>query len=202
MLRKLKIAVTAALGLVAAWVAAEEEDKYAEVRAQIQSCVACHGEAGANPILPEYPILAGQHMYYLYLQLKDIKAKRRDNAIMYPIANALEKDQMKLIATYFSEQEWPGNELTLTNAEINAAREVITAGQCVQCHRGNFHGDSGIPRTAGQKEAYLAKTLLDFKHGRRLNNAAKSSLMKTFSDEQLQAVAKYFAALPEGEDTE
>lgn len=201
MLRQITLAAVAALGMAVTSVQGEE-DPYASVREQIQTCTACHGEAGAKPILPEYPILAGQHMYYLYLQLKDLKAQRRDNAVMYPIANALDKEQMKLISTYFAEQAWPENDLTLTAAEINAARQVITAGQCVQCHRGNFHGDSGIPRTAGQTEAYLTKTLLDFKHGRRLNNAAKSSLMKTFTDEQLMAVSKYFAALPEGEDTE
>lgn len=173
-----------------------EEDPYADVRPQIESCAACHGAAGAEPMVAEYPILAGQHMYYLYTQLKDFAANRRENAVMHPIASALDREQMKRIATYFSEQSWPGNALEATAGEKAAATQLISSGQCVQCHLGGFQGTSGVPRTAGQNAEYLQKTLMDFKHRRRNNAPDKATLLATFSDEQLKSLAKYFSTLP------
>ena len=56
-------------------------------------------------------------------------------------------------------------------------------------------GDSRIPRAAGQQEAYLARTMHDFKHKVRLNAPAMGSLMETFDDATLDAIANYLATL-------
>ena len=80
--------------------------EYEPVLDQIKQCVTCHGDNGIT-LQPTFPILSGQHFYYLYVQLKDFKSGRRDNAIMGPIASQLSKSQMKLLAKYFSEQDWP-----------------------------------------------------------------------------------------------
>ena len=72
---------------------------------------------------------------------------------------------------------------------------MINAGQCVACHLGGFEGGSRVPYTSGQHADYLAKTLIDFKTKSRNNSPAKGSLMASFSNEELTAVAKYLAAL-------
>jgi cytochrome c553 len=166
--------------------------EYQPVLSQIKQCVSCHGENGAT-LQPTFPILSGQHFYYLYVQLKDFKSGLRKNEIMGPIASQLEKSQMKLLAKYFSEQNWPNiGYRTSSAAEIQG--EIATgAGQCVQCHLGGYEGDSRIPRLAGQHPEYLLKTMTDFKYKNRLNSAAKSSLFVSYSEDDIKAMSEYLA---------
>lgn len=183
-------------GLLFGPAAMAEDDPYAAVRAQIESCAACHGAMGAKPILPEYPILAGQHMFYIYTQLKDFAAGRRENAIMQPIAAAMDRDQMKLISTWFSEQQWPAHGREVAEGAEQAAQYIINQGQCPACHLGGFEGNSRVPWTRGQNPEYLEKTLLDFKHRRRNNAPDKAALMSTFDDADLARLAAYLGSLP------
>jgi len=174
-----------------------EEDKFAPVRDKLNTCVACHGEKGQSKI-PGNPILAGQEFFYLYTQLKDFKSGLRDNAIMSPIASSMEKEEMQLIAEYFSKQEWPDIGFKAEPQDIKLGKQVVNSGQCVACHLGSFKGNSRIPRLAGQYPEYQIKTMLDFKNKTRANAAAKASLFKTFSHEEINAVGKYLGGF-EGE---
>jgi|TARA_B100000959_G_scaffold20927_2_gene20187 cytochrome c553 len=163
-----------------------------KIKGKIQICVSCHGEQGAT-IMPVYPILAGQNFYYTYVQLKDLKSGYRKNEIMAAMVQDLEKDEMKLLAGHFSEQAWPETKHKSDAGKTDIAKMAIDAGQCVQCHRGGFEGESRNPRLSGQNYEYLKKTMLDFKNKVRTNSAAKSSLFATFSDEQIDALADYLA---------
>ena len=169
-------------------------DEYAAVAQVIKSCEVCHGASGAST-LQLYPILAGQEFYYLYVQLKDFKSSLREDPIMGPLASVLEKDQMQLVAKYFSEQSWPLTDYFADDERTNSGLTVIAAGQCVACHLGAFHGNSRVPRLAGQHPEYLAKTMLDFKTKSRNNSPAKGSLMASFGDQQITDVACYLSSL-------
>lgn len=189
----------AAMALVCFWPftgGIADDDKYASVMPVIATCEACHGEGG-HSVIAQNPALGGQHFYYLYVQLKDFKAGRRENPIMGPLASGLEKADMKLIAQYFEDQGWQDREAAeeIDAATVTLAKQVINGGQCVACHLGGFEGDSRVPWSAGQHEEYLAKTLLDFKTKARNNSPSKSTLMASFSDDELKAVAKYLASL-------
>ena len=168
--------------------------EFAAVADIIKTCEVCHGESGAS-IQAQYPILAGQEFYYLYVQLKDFNSGLRAEPIMGPLAATLEKEQMQLLAKYFSEQAWPETDYATDDQRRSAGLTVISAGQCVACHLGAFHGNSRIPRLAGQHPEYLEKTMLDFKTKSRNNSPAKGSLMATFGDEQISAVASYLSSL-------
>ena len=159
----------------------------------VQLCAGCHGEAGV-PVEPDIPILWGQEFYYTYVQLRDYKAGRRANEIMQPIASEFDKDQMKAIAQYFAEKDWPRLNVSKNPALADAGRSHAVAGQCAQCHS-TYKGDSRVPRVAGQNEAYLARTMLEFKEKVRLNSPAKSTLMKSFDDQALKAMAHFLATL-------
>lgn len=173
-----------------------KEDRYAAVRTQLDSCVACHGKNGVS-VIPQNPILAGQHLYYLYTQLRDFKSGSRENAVMRTITQTLEKEDMLLIAEYFSEQKWPQNRLpAVTKKEAAQGKSIVNQGQCVQCHLGGFEGASGVPRVSGQHSVYIEKTLLDFKNRIRNNSPAKNSLMAGFSDADIKAVSAYITNMP------
>ncbi|TJY59887.1 cytochrome c [Sinimarinibacterium sp. CAU 1509] len=70
-------------------------------------CTACHGEAGAKPIAPTYPVLAGQYGDYLAQALHEYKAGTRKNAVMGAQAAMLSDDEIKALADYFSLQDGP-----------------------------------------------------------------------------------------------
>ena len=72
-----------------------------------QSCVACHGANGANPIQDSYPILAGQHADYLRHTLKSYRSGERENAVMNGLAKPLSDQDIADLAAYFAEQESP-----------------------------------------------------------------------------------------------
>jgi len=60
------------------------------LKEKIILCESCHGVKGSSQD-PQFPILAGQHFYYLYVQLKDYKEGRRKNEIMSNIVIDLNK---------------------------------------------------------------------------------------------------------------
>ena len=68
---------------------------------------------------------------------------------------------------------------------------AASAGQCVACHLGSYTGNSRVPRLAGQQPKYLEKTMLDFKNKIRKNSPAKGSLMASFTDKDIAALAEY-----------
>jgi len=167
-------------------------EAYAAVKEKLAVCFDCHAVNGYTPD-PAFPILSGQEFYYLYVQLKDFEAGRRVSDIMGPIASQLNRDEMKLVAQYYSEQPWPDIGYSGAPDKVAVGERATAAGQCVQCHLGGYEGNSRIPRLAGQYPGYLRKTMLDFKTKARANSAAKSSLMESFSDADLEAMAEFLA---------
>ncbi len=69
-----------------------------------ETCKACHGEGGAKPIQPDYPVLAGQHADYLVAALNQYKSGKRKNASMNGFAAALKPQDILDLAAYFSKQ--------------------------------------------------------------------------------------------------
>jgi cytochrome c553 len=188
----MRIAFAAAALLLAA--PALAQDEFAPVRELIQTCTACHGENGASKV-PENPILAGQQYYYLYLQLKDFKSGARASEIMAPLVQPLQPEQMKLLAQFYSKQTWPSIGHAAVGANVDIARRAIDSGECIACHLGDFRGNSGVPRLAGQYPEYLKRTMLAFKNRIRNNSPDKTALLATFSEQDIVSLADYLASL-------
>ena len=164
---------------------------------QVELCNSCHGEDGAEPIDKSIPIIAGQSFYYLYVQLKDLKSKLRENEIMNPIVEELDKKTMKSLALFYSEKQWPtnNNRFELSKDE-NSILLSFESGQCTVCHMGQFEGNnSDVPKLAGQNFEYLYKTMLDYKNKIRMNAPPMSSLMVPYLDEDIKAMSEYLANL-------
>jgi cytochrome c len=70
-----------------------------------KSCHTCHGEAGAYPIAPGYPIIAGQNAEYLLRQMMDIRDGRRDNGLsstMKAVVGEVSDEEFRLIAQWLA----------------------------------------------------------------------------------------------------
>jgi cytochrome c553 len=191
-MRTARIVFAVAALLLTALAAAQ--DQFAPVREVIQTCTACHGEGGASKV-PENPILAGQQYYYLYLQLKDFKSGARASEIMAPLVQSLQPEQMKLLAQFYSKQTWPSIGHAAEGANVDIARRAMDSGECVACHLGDFRGNSGVPRLAGQHPEYLKRTMLAFRNRVRTNAPDKAALLATFSEQDIASLADYLGSL-------
>jgi len=158
-------------------------------------CSACHGENGI-PQQQSTPIIWGQNQGYLYLQLRDYQRGTRKNEPMSSLASALGRDEMMALAEYFSQRPWP-NLRQPSAPEAVAARALranVSVG-CTGCHLERFLGAGTVPRLAGQREDYLARTMGEFRTRARGNNPGMSDLMSVTSEEELAALAQYLAGL-------
>ena len=112
---------------------------------------------------------------------------------MSEIAADLSKEQMQALAQHFSERPWPAIGYRASDEDSARGETATAAGQCVQCHLGGYEGNSRVPRLSGQKPSYLERTMLDFKHKRRMNAPAKSSLLVSYEEGDITAMAEYLA---------
>jgi cytochrome c553 len=78
-----------------------------EGKKKAETCKACHGEGGAKPIQPDYPVLAGQHEDYLIAALSQYKSGKRTNAVMKGFAAALSPQDIRDLAAYFAKEPSP-----------------------------------------------------------------------------------------------
>ena len=86
-----------------------------------------------------------------------------------------------------------GNALAEEAKEVNAGEIVNTV--CAMCHGedGNKMLTPETPKIGGQKRDYLVKALQDYKKGHR-NNAIMGAVSQPLSEEEIEALAAYFAA--------
>jgi len=177
-------------------------DDYTDIADDLELCASCHGTKGVSPIDDTIPIIGGQHFYYIYTQLKDMASGLRatpPNEMMASIAANYDKKQMKRLSQYFSEQEWIKTDYK-SDPDLSVKAESLVEsggrGSCVKCHGAGFMGDkSSIPRISNQNFSYLSKTLLDYKSKARNNAAGMSSLMASYNENDIEALADYLAGM-------
>jgi cytochrome c553 len=160
-------------------------------------CAACHGENGvpvqqSSPV----PVIWGQQLGYIFIELRDFKSGARKDDLMSPIAQGLERADLLPLAQYFSQKAWPDLRQPPAAADVAAeAERANTSVVCTSCHQEGFKGSGTQPRLDGQVRAYLEKTMLDFRTGARGNNPAMSDFMKAITQQDIAALAAYLAGL-------
>ena len=170
-----------------------------EIADKIELCATCHGADGhpvkqADPsIVP--PNIWGQEFYYLYVQLRDFQAGRRESNIMQPVVADLTKQQnprLPSISPASLGRCLASRRTKPTLAPRRASLWPVNAPNAISVVTSAIAGD---PRMAGQSQAYLEKDLLDFKYNRRKNAPDTANIVRTFSEEELKAMSDYLAGL-------
>lgn len=162
-------------------------------------CAACHGHDG-NSIQPDKPSLAGQGYEYLLKQLTNFKSGDRKNVIMTGVVEKLNADDIKNLATYFSEQvKKPGTSRDMEKALMG--QKIFRGGvqgsgvpACASCHGATAMGiPVKFPRLAGQQTQYVLNQLNNFRSGQRSNDAAKMMrvIASRMTPQEMEAVAQY-----------
>lgn len=180
----------------------------------VPACIACHldrqveDRASTNP---SYPYLVGQPAGYLIKQIKDYKAKKRNNAIMQPVASALSENQVIAVAEYYAKLPLPELAIGNVNSSDNAGEKISMAVNianygkwsasvpaCFRCH-----GDKGqglaphFPAIAGQPEAYLKTQLSNWRVGERSNDhgGLMQSITAGLTSDEIDVLARYLSKM-------
>ncbi|NIC42148.1 c-type cytochrome [Aquabacterium sp. A08] len=82
---------------------------------------------------------------------------------------------------------------TALGAHAQVSQVKVWAAACANCHGTNGRAQPGMEALAGKDKDELAQKMLDFKSGRK-PATIMHQLSKGYSDEQIHAIAAYFAA--------
>ena len=171
----------------------------------ISACARCHGSEGQLPLSDLVPVLQGQSANFLMDALKAYAEGRRRSGIMQPLAADLRDEDMRQLAQYYAGMTPPSREQpsNADQASIEAGRKLALEGApdhgippCMACH-GN--PGASYPRLAGQHAAYMGGQLRlrRMGHGSSTDAAAvMAPIAAQLNDDQIDAVAAYFATLP------
>ena len=85
---------------------------------------------------------------------------------------------------------------------IAKGRELVTTGggktfQCAICHGPGLQGLADVPSIAGRSPAYMARQLVDIKHGVRAGSAAAlmNAVVENLTEEDMMNIVAYVASL-------
>ncbi len=188
---------------------ANEDTGLAKARQTAQTvCAACHGTDGNSPTSAN-PIIAGQIPEYLLKQLKEFqsidgKPAVRNNPIMAGMTAALNAEDMKGLALYFSQQK-PKSSVATSAKLVETGRNLWRKGDfergipaCAGCHGPAGAGmPAQYPRLSGQYAEYIEIQLKNFRSEERSNDpeGMMRNIADRISDKQIKAVADYIAGL-------
>jgi cytochrome c553 len=191
--KRMRLSASAVLTALAPALADPSSANAQGVEQKAELCTACHGENG-TPQQMATPVIWGQQLGYLYVQLRDYKSGARKNDQMSAVVATLERDDMLALAQYFSQKPWPNLQQPRPSQAVAAqALRASTSVVCTSCHQEGYQGEGTQPRLAGQRREYLAQTMSDFRDGKRGNNPGMSSLMNSISNDDIVALADYLA---------
>ena len=166
--------------------------------AAYEVCSACHLPSGSGRSDGTFPQLAGQHKTVLIKQIADIRAGRRDNPIMYPFATTLtDPQELADVAAYIQSLPIPPGNGRGPGSNL-AVGEQLFQRDCVQCHgkQGEGNEEKFYPVLAGQHYEYMLRQIRNIASGQRRNaNPDMVKIVKTYKDEELQAVVDYMSRL-------
>lgn len=168
------------------------------------ACLGCHGADGKGIAAAGFPRLAGLPAGYLAKQLHDFRSASRKQAVMEPLAKALDDAEIEAISAYLSNlpadaapdqrrQQIATDPVTRLALYGDWSRQIPG---CVQCHG---PGGSGVgehfPPLAGQPAGYLVAQLNAWRDGSRSNdpNQLMVNVAKAMTDAEVKAVAEFFA---------
>ncbi len=163
------------------------------------TCLGCHGIEGYRNAYPSYrvPKLGGQKAAYLVAAVQGYRDGSRAHPTMQAQANSLTDQDIEDIAAYIA---------TLGAETVEAGgsepQPFELAATCEACHGENGIGMSPLwPTLAGQHEEYLVAAMNQYRDGTR-NNAIMVQMSAALSDDDVRALARYYADMEGLETTE
>ncbi len=161
---------------------------------RIAPCLACHGENGQSAN-PEIPSLGAQMAPYTLIQLFMFREKLRRNDIMNDAVKGFSDDDLRTFSDYLSKLSAPRPAAGPSDpARMERGRALVRRYRCDICHNSDLAGRDNVPRIAGQREDFLAKTMREYKGNVRPGyDASMADVLQPVTDAEIPDLA-YFAA--------
>jgi len=159
------------------------------------SCVQCHGEKGVSTT-ENVPHLAGQHLDYLFAQLKAYRDGLRVEPKMRKAVSTLSDKAMSQVTGFYSSLDPP----LIVAAETSDSPTVdpIAAGKKLASACGSCHGPTGngafpgIPLLSGKHKDYLVSVIKAYKNGSRKDPMMQLAV-SMLSDEDIENISLFYA---------
>ncbi len=169
------------------------------------TCAVCHLPEGWGSQDGTYPQIAGQLRTVIVKQLADIRARNRNNPLMYPfsVPRILGGPQnVADVAAYIAQLPMTPNNGKGPGVDLDLGAQLYQK-HCVECHGEEGTGNEAehLPQIAGQHYAYLMRQFEAIRTGRRKNSDPKMvKQIQRFTLRDETAVLDYLSRLrpPEG----
>ncbi|MDP1957995.1 MAG: c-type cytochrome [Rhodocyclaceae bacterium] len=163
-------------------------------------CQGCHRPGAVGRADGSYPRLAGQHVSVLIKQMTDVQTERRSNPKMAPFIHLHEilPQHVADIAVYLHALPVPANQGQGPGDKLERGR-LLYEKDCASCHgnRGEGSDEKFYPRVSGQHFKYLLRESQTIRDGKRRNaNPVMVKVIKSYTDEDIAAVADFMSRLP------
>jgi cytochrome c553 len=183
---------------------------------RVAACMACHGGPSAPPPSTGphyYPRIAGKPAGYLYNQLQNFRAGRRQYPLMTYMVEHLSDDYLHEIANWFSTQHLPTPVLaraSLPADQLERGRALVTRGDpalnvpaCIACHGQRLTGAlPAIPGLLGLPRDYINAQFGAWRNGTR--HALAPDCMATIAGRlplaDVAAISGWLASEPAPDD--
>jgi cytochrome c553 len=176
-----------------AWLALPAPGAAQSLAERLETCASCHGVDGRS-VLPDTPSLAGQPADYLTVQLFLFRENLRPGTVMTPFAQGLSDAELQQLADHFAALEPPPPQADPDPQAYARGVAIAREHRCGSCHLGDYTGQGQVPRLAGQREDYLAKTLREYKSGDRPGyEPAMAEVMAPISASEMADLAHFLA---------
>lgn len=184
------IRATIAVFLVGLGTSAHAADS---VEALASTCNNCHGVNGVS-VGPTMPSIGGLPQAYLTNVMLEWKNGTRFSATMGRLLKGYSDVQIADLAAYFAKQPWVPQAQKIDDARVRLGAQSLK--RCEKCH-----GNDGLPRDGetppvnGQWAGYLYLESLKYRdEAVGMSNRQMRNATKRLSDEELRAVADYYAS--------
>jgi len=160
-----------------------------------QACAVCHGADGRSRIAG-IPSLAGQQAGFITIQtILFREGIRQVPAMTLVAANMPDKDIEDLAAFYASLPPGPAEDRRARDPALFAAGQALIGPRhCGVCHLPTLVGREQMPRLVGQREEFLARTMVEYRDGRRVGaDTQMNGAVMGLSEADIAALAHYLS---------
>jgi cytochrome c553 len=160
-----------------------------------QACTSCHGANGRSE-QPDIPSLAGQQPDFITLQMILFREGVRQQPVMNQFAQGLPDRDIEDMAAFFASLPPgpPEDRAPRDPALFDRGRALSVRMNCGVCHLQDYRGRNQVPRIAAQRNEFLARTMSEYRDGRRIGaDPQMNGAVFGTSDADLAALAHYLA---------
>ena len=162
---------------------------------RLKVCAGCHGADG-NSALAGTPSLAGQPRIFLENYLVLTREGLRGTKVMQDLLKGVKDPDIVAMATHYSKLAPKASEGALDKPLFARGKALAAKNRCGNCHLPDFRGREQMPRLAGQREDFLAQTMLAYQQNKRSGgDTVMADALYGIAEADIKALAHYLSRL-------